>query len=115
MRRRGRGCCGYASTLTLPTRARVIDPANGAVSRLPLGMSWPADVFSLTHVAVPFRPDDPLYGYAPAGSSTMVNLGRLSPRGEKGVLMIGADVLMRLTSNPFFPVVAERTTAFVAQ
>ena len=27
MRRRGRGCCGYASALTLPTRARVIDPA----------------------------------------------------------------------------------------
>ena len=27
MRRRGRGRCGYASALTLPTRARVIDPA----------------------------------------------------------------------------------------
>ena len=72
-------------------------------------------MFSLTHVAVPFRPDDQLYGYEPAGASAMVNLGRLSPRGEKGVLTIGTDVLMRLTSNPFFPVVADRTKDFVAQ
>ena len=39
----------------------------------------------------------------------------LSARGEKGVLTVGTDVLMRLTSNPFFQVLAERTAAFVAR
>lgn len=104
-----------ASADTRDVESRVIEPGQGAGLRVPLGLSWPAGMFSLTHVAVPFRPDDPLYGYEPAGSSTMVNLGRLSPRGEKGVLIIGTDVLMRLTSNPFFAVVADRTAAFVAQ
>jgi alpha-beta hydrolase superfamily lysophospholipase len=93
--------------------ARVIDAGVGAVNHLPLGMAWPADVFSLTHIALPFRPDDPLYGYEPGPSSPMVNLGRLSPRGEKGVLTVATDALMRLGANPFFEVVAARTAAFV--
>jgi alpha-beta hydrolase superfamily lysophospholipase len=104
-----------ASSETRDVEARVIEAGQGAGLRVPLGLSWPADVFSLTHVAVPFRPDDPLYGYEPGGASSTLNLGRLSPRGEKGVLTIGADVLMRLTSNPFFQVVADRTAAFIAQ
>jgi hypothetical protein len=46
----------------------------------------------------------------PAG---MVRLGRLSPRGERGALIVGTDVLMRLTSNPFFPFVAERINGWL--
>ena len=104
-----------ATAETRDVEARVVEAGTGAVTRLPLGMSWPPEVFSLTHVAIPFRPDDPLYGYEPGPSSTMVNLGRLSPRGEKGVLTVASEVLMRLSSNPFFGVVAERTAVFVAQ
>jgi alpha-beta hydrolase superfamily lysophospholipase len=92
---------------TRDVEARIIEPGTGALTRLPLGMSWPADVFSLTHVAVPFRPDDPLYGYEAGPAWTLVNLGRLSPRGEKGVLTVASEVLMRLSSNPFFPVITE--------
>ena len=44
----------------------------------------------------------------------LLPLGRLSPRGEKDVLKIGADTLMRLSSNPFFPFVAERIGQWVA-
>jgi acetyl esterase/lipase len=104
-----------ASSETRDVEARVVDAGVGAVNHLPLGMAWPADVFSLTHIALPFRPDDPLYGYEPGPPSPMVNLGRLSPRGEKGVLTVATDSLMRLSSNPFFGVVAERTAAFVAR
>jgi alpha-beta hydrolase superfamily lysophospholipase len=104
-----------ASASTRDVEARVIEPATGAVTRLPLGMAWPSDIYSLTHVAVPFREDDPLYGSRPAEPSTIVNLGRLSPRGEKGVLTVPTEVLMRLSSNPFFDVVQERTRTFVDQ
>jgi alpha-beta hydrolase superfamily lysophospholipase len=96
-----------ATAETRDVEARVIEPGAGALTRLPLGLSWPADVFSLTHVAVPFRPDDPLYGYEAGPAWTLVNLGRLSPRGEKGVLTVASEVLMRLSSNPFFPVITE--------
>ncbi len=27
-------------------------------------MAWPRSVYSLSHIAVPFRPDDPVYGVA---------------------------------------------------
>jgi hypothetical protein len=104
-----------ASADTRDVEARVIEAGTGALIRLPLGMSWPADVYSLTHVAVPFRPDDPLYGYESAPAWTLVNLGRLSPRGEKGVLTVANEVLMRLSSNPFFPVISERVHSFLAQ
>ena len=42
-------------------------------------------VFSLSHVAVPFPPDDPLYGYEFRGDHH-VQLGRIAVRGENGVL-----------------------------
>ena len=32
------------------------------VERLPTGLEWPRHVFSLSHVALPFPPDDPVYG-----------------------------------------------------
>jgi len=97
------------SAATRDAEARVVEAGQTAVSHASLGLAWPADVYSLTHVAVPFKVDDPLYGIdAPPAPNGLLALGRLSPRGEKGVLTIGSDVLMRLSSNPFFPFVAER-------
>ena len=90
----------------------IMDWLKGAVQSDPTLL---ADVYSLTHVAVPFPDDDPLYGSHAAESSKIVNLGRLSPRGEKGVLTVPTEVLMRLSSNPFFGVVAERTKTFVGR
>ena len=72
-------------------------------------MAWPPEIFSLTHIAIPFAADDPLYGID--GSNRIAGLlpiGRLSPRGERAVLTVGTDTLMRLSSNPFFPFLAER-------
>jgi hypothetical protein len=60
-----------------------------------LGMEWPEGVYSLSHVALPFPPDDPVYG-AKGG------LGGLAMRGEKRVLLVSAEFLMRLRFNPFF-------------
>ena len=73
-----------------------------AWSVVPLGASWPPGVFSLSHVAVPFRPDDPLYGTAEATRQTGLPLGSLNARGESGVLRISDGQLLRLRHNPFY-------------
>ena len=69
---------------------------------VPLGASWPPGVFSLSHVAVPFTPDDPLYGTAEATRATGLPLGSLSARGESGVLRISDGAMLRLRHNPFY-------------
>lgn len=77
--------------------------------RRSLGLSFPADVFSLSHLALPFPLTDPLYGTQPDNSDDFgVNLGAMAIRGERGALIISQDALTRLTSNPFFPYMMER-------
>jgi alpha-beta hydrolase superfamily lysophospholipase len=98
-----------ASPSSRDVEARTIEPGAAAVAHHPLGLAWPAEVFSLTHVALPFAADDPLYGIdGTTGPPGLLPIGRLSPRGERAVLIVGSDTLMRLSSNPFFPFVAER-------
>jgi alpha-beta hydrolase superfamily lysophospholipase len=80
----------------------------------PLALAWPPAVFSLSHVALPFPPDDPLYGYDAAPDPTRVQLGRLEARGENGVLAIPTWMLTRLRSNPFYACLTERVRAFVS-
>jgi hypothetical protein len=77
--------------------------------RQPLGVDYPSQLFSLSHVALPFPPSDPLYGSEPvAGESYGVALGTLAPRGEQGVLVVGLDSLQRATSNPFYDYLLQR-------
>ena len=71
-------------------------------------------MYSLSHVALPFPIDDPVYGGKARGrESGSVSLGRLSPRGEKGALIVPAEVLMRVTWNPFFPYLAHRVERWI--
>ena len=65
-------------------------------------LAWPLGNFSLSHIAVPFMPDDPLYGHAIPGDTERVMLGALQPRGEAGVLSLTSDYFLRARSNPFF-------------
>jgi alpha-beta hydrolase superfamily lysophospholipase len=82
----------------------------------PLGLSYPVDVFSLSHIALPFPPDDPLYGGAPDPSRRNefgINLGSLALRGEIGVLAVSSDTLLRISYNPFFPYLVERVSGTI--
>jgi hypothetical protein len=82
--------------------------AAGAVEEtiVPLGLSYPASIFSLSHVALPFPPDDGLYGADPDPAENFgLRLGTLAPRGERGALLIDVDTLTRMSCNPFFPVI----------
>ena len=97
--------------------ARVVPAGSGSVTgtESPLGLSWPEGVFSLSHVALPFPPDDPLYGGRPdPEQENGITLGTLDPRGEREVLTVPVAQLMRLTWNPFFTVVEERVRAWAA-
>jgi alpha-beta hydrolase superfamily lysophospholipase len=102
------------SAETREVEARTIEPNGADAARRSLGLAWPAEVFSLTHVAIPFPADDPLYGIVgPPTAAGLLPIGRLSPRGERAVLTVGTDTLMRLSSNPFFPFIAERITEWI--
>jgi alpha-beta hydrolase superfamily lysophospholipase len=74
-----------------------------------LELEWPRGFYSLSHVAVPFAPDDPIYGTHPDPEHRFgVPLGSLEPRGERGLLVVAADQFLRLRSNPFFPYIEQR-------
>lgn len=78
-----------------------------------LGIEWPAGIFSLSHVALPFPPDDAIYGRE-LPQPEPYPFGRLEARGERGGLTVPLTLLMRLRYNPFFPYVETRVREFVA-
>ncbi len=82
-----------------------------------LNVDWPLGVYSLSHVAIPFRSVDPWYG---TGTTTdidgdqFLSIGVIAPRGEQGLLTVPSSQFMRLRHNPFFDYVAQRTSDFCA-
>ena len=88
-------------------------PGSSKVETCDTGLSWPEDVYSLSHVALPFAPDDPVYGGAEAGPSPGIALGDLAMRGEKGVLQVRPSDMLRLRYNPFHSYLENRVLAFM--
>jgi alpha-beta hydrolase superfamily lysophospholipase len=82
-------------------------------SEMPLGMAWPKNVVSLSHVALPFPASDPLYGAVPPQEPNRLYLGNLSIRGEKGLLAVPAAAQLRLRWNPFFDYLESRSLEFM--
>lgn len=77
-----------------------------------LGRLYPKDLYSLSHVALPFPLQDGLYGSEPGANDNFgVRLGIVAVRGERGALIVGAETLMRASSNPFFDYMLERIEA----
>jgi len=76
-------------------------------------LTWPNNLFSLSHIALPFPPTDPLYGNSPAEPSPGVSLGDLEFKGERSVLAIPGTALMRLRWNPFYFWMEEEITEFL--
>ena len=100
---------------TAEVSAMTVASGTTALVEEPLGLAWPGDMFSLSHVALPFPPDDPLYGGASTARDTGgVSLGRVTPRGEKDVLIVPIEVLMRVSWNPFFSYLADRLERWAA-
>ena len=74
-----------------------------------LPYQWPAGVFSVGHVSLPFPIDDPVYGLAP--TDRQFNLGALAPKGESGALVVSPGTFERLRSNPFWGVIQAKVAA----
>ena len=74
-----------------------------------LEMAWPSGVISLSHVALPIPPDDPLYGQYPPENDDFIFLGRMAIQGERGLLQISTDWMLRLRYNPFYEYLESRT------
>ena len=87
----------------------------GRQTETPLDLQWPRGVFSLSHLALPFPPDDPLYGSETAEAREHVQLGRLEVRGENGVLRLPTWMLIRQRSNPFHAYMLRRIDEFVSR
>ncbi len=78
-----------------------------------LNMTWPDRLYSLSHIALPFSMNDPLYGASAAGTGTGLRLGNIVVRGERGVLLVSASAMLRVRSNPFYPYLERRLLAFM--
>ncbi|WP_368543169.1 alpha/beta hydrolase [Enterobacter soli] len=92
-----------ATPHTFDTVAKTTPAGSLDAQSVPLSTPYPQDVYSLSHVAVPFPPDDDLYGSRPEEKNRYgVSLGTVSLWGETSVLSVGKDTLMRITSNPFY-------------
>jgi alpha-beta hydrolase superfamily lysophospholipase len=78
-----------------------------------LNLAWPTGVLSLSHVALPFPLDDPLYGQRPPGSDDVLFLGQMAIQGERGLLQFPSDWLLRLRYNPFYDFLETRTIEWI--
>ena len=78
-------------------------------------LAWPQGVISLSHIAIPFRPDDPVYGDGSAqlGGVAALPIGSLAPRGEAGVLTLTPSYFLRARHNPFHAYQARALTEWL--
>lgn len=89
--------------------ARITEAGATLEQRIPLAIPYRRDIFSLGHIALPFPLTDGLYGLSPdAADNQGAQLGALATRGENGQLGASMEGLMRISSNPFYPLMVER-------
>ena len=100
------------ANLTVVVRERLA--GEQAAKLKEIGLAWPKDVYSLAHIALPFAPDDPVYGNDNASENPGLRLGQLALRGENRTLAIPNTAMTRQHWNPFYPFLSSRIRTFVA-
>ena len=98
---------GIASVYKKPFSAEISDSTRHDAD-------WPPGVISLSHVALPFAPDDEIYGRFPPETDDVVFLGQQSIQGERGLLQVSTDWMLRLRYNPFYDYLERRLLDWVA-
>ncbi len=86
---------------------------NGGRSEKSLDLSWPTGIYSLSHLALPIKAEDTLYGRRGAPPSPGIKLGDLSLHGENRTLGISASTLQRQRWNPFHDYTKEKVLEFM--
>jgi len=89
--------------------------SGGASNTEPLNPTWPRGVISLSHVALPFEPDDPLYGQGPPREEDILFLGQMAIQGERDLLKIPYSFLVRIRYNPFYDYLETRVLEWFDQ
>lgn len=75
-----------------------------------LDLYWPNNVYSLSHVALAIHASDEVYGKG--GDGSQLSLSTLAQLGEKGIVQIPSNELLRLKWNPFYRYIEERCLSF---
>jgi len=91
---------------------RTMLPGESRLSESPLDMVWPEELYSLSHIALPFPPGDPLYGGEPEAPSPGISLGNIVLKGERGALYISPSQMLRIRWNPFYPFLEDTVVSF---
>ncbi len=78
-----------------------------------MAWQWPDGIHSLSHIALPFSVDDPLYGASDAVVSPGIALSKITLRGERGVINIPAAEMLRMKWNPFYPYLEQKVMRFL--
>lgn len=81
----------------------------------PLEIAWPDGVVSLSHIAVPISPDDPIYGTESATENSGLSLGSLSMRAEPSALLISNSLFVRCRNNPFYSLMEDHVIEWLAR
>ncbi|MEP4771002.1 MAG: alpha/beta fold hydrolase [Roseibium sp.] len=88
-------------------------PGSPTPTVLPTSHTWPSSVYSLAHISLPFKIDDPLYGIVPTPEISELQLGALALRGERGVSKISATDMLRMRWNPFHEIMMQEIDRFL--
>ena len=83
-------------------------PLSSELSTRSINLAWPRGVISLSHVALPIPPNDPLYGQRQYTANNALNLGQFDIQGERGLLKFPTSWLLRLRYNPFYDFLENR-------
>ena len=89
------------------------EAGTNVVDAAPLDLAWPQGIHSLAHVSLPFRKSDPLYGANSSEENPGIHLGDVALQGERGVLRVSADAMLRLRWNPFYSYLEQSVMDFV--
>jgi alpha-beta hydrolase superfamily lysophospholipase len=102
-----------SSTLKIAARTKTKDSTDFD-AETELGLAWPQNVYSLSHIAIVFPVDDPLYGLEPK-NDTSLHLGNIELKGERNLLKISAENLIRLRCNPFFDYITDSIAELIKE
>jgi hypothetical protein len=76
-------------------------------------LEWPGELVSLSHIAVPFPPEDPIYGSTDGTVDSGLPLGTLSMRAEPSALMLSTALFVRSRYNPFYSFMEDRIVSWL--
>ncbi len=101
------------NTETSKVVARMKKPHSGDITSESLYFNWPRGYISLSHIALPFPSNDPLYGMTDPGDPKTIFLGQQPIQGERGLLVLSSDWLLRVRHNPFYGFLEKRVIEWV--